>query len=361
MKHESFYMPVLKWKQGEYLALKRLDAGTKLRIRPLIELVSPNAYDFESGKTPKTLDEHLAMFVKRYQQNWDNREAYICMTHIKPHMRMADGSHPLFWVFNELDGFNITPTPTIFLNSDEGIHGAIQLIQLMCKTNKLAIRIKLEDLLEGNLQEQIDGLLEKLGYEVSSCDLILDAGAPNFNFPDAFLEMLVDSINSIPHLMKWKNFSMCSTSFPQSMAEIKSPMQVITRSEWLIYKQLRKAKDLLRLPNFGDYSIGHPQGDLLLDMRKVKPSGKVRYATRDSWVIFKGPNVRDNGFSQFVQHCKNVIALPEFDGADTSYADKYIKDCAEGKAKTGTLTTWKTIDNNRHITRVVRDLFANAA
>jgi hypothetical protein len=36
--------------------------------------------------------------------------------------------------------------------------------------------------------------------------------------------------------------------------------------------------------------------------------------------------------------------------------DEYISDCSEGSESTGTLTTWRWVGANHHITRVVNDL-----
>jgi Beta protein len=61
-----------------------------------------------------------------------------------------------------------------------------------------------------------------------------------------------------------------------------------------------------RRPAFGDYAIAPPdpfQGD----MRPIKPSATVRYATERGWLIAKGPNVRDNGFGQYWEWCRSVV------------------------------------------------------
>ena len=52
------YVPILKWRQGEYQALLRLNDPVKDRIVPLIEVTPPD-FDFETRTPTKTLDEHL--------------------------------------------------------------------------------------------------------------------------------------------------------------------------------------------------------------------------------------------------------------------------------------------------------------
>lgn len=91
-------------------------------------------------------------------------------------------------------------------------------------------------------------------------------------------------------------------------------------------------------------------------MRLVKPSGTVRYAIDDAWLILKGPNVRDYGFAQYVGHCKNVCGSSFFSGPTFSAGDKYIFDCAAGNASTGNLSTWRRVGTNRHLEKVARDV-----
>ena len=91
-------------------------------------------------------------------------------------------------------------------------------------------------------------------------------------------------------------------------------------------------------------------------MRLLKPSGTIRYAIDDAWLIMKGPNVRDYGYGQFLGHCQKVRLSPHYQGADFSVGDKYISDCADGNASTGNLSTWRWVGSNHHLEKVVRDV-----
>jgi hypothetical protein len=140
------------------------------------------------------------------------------------------------------------------------------------------------------------------------------------------------------------------------MGDIKGPIQVIKRSEWLLYK---KIVDLLpeefHPPTFGDYTISSsdiPKGD----MRLLKPSASVRYAIENAWVITKGNNVRDNGFEQFRARCGDIVEPGTAFPAGYSAGSDYVRGCYAGREKTGNLTTWRWVGTNHHITKVVDDL-----
>ncbi|MDB5709627.1 MAG: hypothetical protein JWL96_1697 [Sphingomonas bacterium] len=66
------YVPLLRWRQGEYLALRRLEQEQKNLIMPLVEMLDPD-YDFEEQKPKKTVDAHLEKFGKRLFETWDTR------------------------------------------------------------------------------------------------------------------------------------------------------------------------------------------------------------------------------------------------------------------------------------------------
>jgi hypothetical protein len=221
----------------------------------------------------------------------------------------------------------------------------------------LCLRVSIEDAAKKNLKTSVDTLLSKNDLRVSECDLVIDLDAPNFEPVEGFTVLIERIVQKLPYLSKWRTFTIIGTSFPPSMAEVKSSLAIITRFEWLLYKNLinRLLKEKVRLPTFGDYGINHPD-ILLLDMRRVKPSATIRYTINDAWLIIKGPNVRDSGFGQYRDHCKTVITSRHYLGSKFSEGDKYIDSCAAGTIKTGNLSTWRRVGTNHHLEKIVRDI-----
>lgn len=96
-------------------------------------------------------------------------------------------------------------------------------------------------------------------------------------------------------------------------------------------------------------------------------SGHIRYTTDEEFLIVKGGAVRDvkrngevvaegRGYEQMVDLCRVLINLPEYSGADFSWGDRYIWDCANGTASHGNATTWRQFATNHHLTFVVHQL-----
>lgn len=348
------YVPCLRWKQGEYQAMLHLSSTAKDFITPLIE-VPEIGFDFAKGRPSKSVDDHLAPFAERVMKKWEKRPCFVDLKLIAPSERMADGKHPGNFIFDGLRSQSCKATPVTSLDRDRPYQSAVK--QAVYKDGRgLCLRLRIEDAGKTDLKKSVNKLLAEVGLTAAECDLLLDLGAPpNFEPIQGFAKLVEAITRKLPYLAQWRTFTIIGTSFPPSMAGIKQGSTTIPRFEWLLFKALKAMLASIRPPTFGDYTINHPDV-LSLDMRLVKPSATIRYTTDDSWLIVKGPNVRDKKFEQYREHCRTVIGSPSFPGAGFSYGDKYIAECAAGTASTGNLTTWRNVGTNRHLEKVVSDI-----
>lgn len=349
------YVPCLRWKQGEYQALFRLSSRAQESIVPIIE-VSEIGYDFESGVPSRSIDDHLSKFAKRVKDKWGDRPCLVDMHLIESSERMYDGQHPFTFIFNDLRMKGVLATPVVDLEQDYECQKAIKAI-VTTDMRGVCIRISIEEAAKQNIAASLGVLIEQYHVSVDECDLILDIKAPNFEPIDRFEGLLETIIEKLPHINNWRSFALIGTSFPQSMSSLKLGVSIIPRNEWRLYTSLIGRLSILgtRIPTFGDYGINHPD-ILLLDMRLVKPSATIRYTIDDGWLIMKGPNVRDHGFSQYRGLCKEVLESGYYSGTRFSEGDKYIYGCAQGTERTGHLTTWRWVGTNHHLRKVVQDV-----
>ncbi len=66
--------------------------------------------------------------------------------------------------------------------------------------------------------------------------------------------------------------------------------------------------------------------------------------------------MRDNGTSQYIKHCAELIKSGLFLGSEFSDAGNYIRKCAQRRVRPGNLPTWRQIGTNQHIEKIVFDL-----
>lgn len=350
------YVPCLRWNQGEYQAILNLKPETKQFITPLIE-VSEIKWDFEEKKFNKTIDQHLDKFAKRIKEKWGKKKCFVDLNLINPPTRMADGRHPVNFVFSDLRMKDVHGIPVVGIGRDQPYRRSTKEV-LAQDVFGLCFRIGIEQTAKSDFEGQIDSLLTFYSLRAKDVDFILDLKAPNFVPVEGFSKVIQNIFNKIPHIRSWRSFTIIGTSFPQSMSEVTKGIEYIPRYEWLLYKAL--IASLLetggRLPTFGDYTITHPNL-LEMDLRKIKPSANIRYTIDEEWCIVKGASVRvPGGYDQFHSLCNTLIKLPCFVGKDFSDGDKSIVDCAQRKVGHGNLPKWKRVCTNHHIEKVVYDI-----
>ncbi len=118
MATPNYYVPLLRWRMGEYQALEKLSDACKARTVPLIEVLPPD-YDFELHQPKKHIDEQLKPFAKQIEKRWAGRPALIDAVQIPATTRMGDGRHPLTYLFDETRAVGITHVPVTGL--DRGV------------------------------------------------------------------------------------------------------------------------------------------------------------------------------------------------------------------------------------------------
>lgn len=352
MDHRT-YVPVLKWKMGEYQALSRLSANIKARVIPLLEIL-PSGYDFETKQAKKTPAEQLKDFGKKLYSKWEDRRCLLDLRYFASNTRLST-QHYVDHVFTQTSTAGCCATPVATLKSDAAFLKALSKIDSGSQ-NGIAIRLFGADFDDPGLTGKIQKIHEQTGIGWGETDVIIDLCSPIFVPKAAFRGAVFTMFAAIPHLNKSRSVVVIATSYPKSLAEYREKEQFIPRLEWTAYKAFVESLESgSRVPTFGDYAVAHPD-PVEFDMRFVTPFAKLRYTIDDYWYLAVGRAVRSEGFEQYREMCRALIKKPFFDGPDFSEGDSYIEQCAKGKCPTGNLSTWVWVATNRHITKSVADL-----
>ncbi len=354
MFNHRHYVPVLKWKMGEYQALHRLANALKGSLTPLLE-IPPVGFDFEAGRHKESPDDHLGDFGRRLKSKWQARPCFVDLKYLPPDTRMAGGRHYVDIVFETARAEGCAAIPVVSFANDVAFLTAVGGV-IRQDGRGVCFRLTLADFDRPALTSDIENLLRPLVGGWGEADLVIDLGAPNYVPIAIYVRTMASLLGLVPVLNRWRTLTVVGTSYPQSVADIARPFRIIPRLEWQAYRAFvaslgREA----RIPTFGDYAVAHP--DLVeMDMRMVKPFAKLRYTIDDNWHIGRGTPVRTHGFGQYQEMCATLVAQPYFSGAAFSAGDAYIADCAAGRVPTGNLSTWVWVSTNRHLTKVVDDL-----
>ena len=349
----DMYVPVLRWRMGEYQALFRTADSVKDRIVPFITIPEIE-YDFEERRPKKSVQEHVHPFADRYKKKWGERPAWVGVHKSIVDKPMDDARNIFTYVFDALHGFKANAIPVIPLDAETTtILAVAEIAKMDCQG--VAVSIRLEDLMKPNPRDLIETLASALDVSISDVDLLIDLGAPNFEPYEAFAHALIAAMRQLDDLVAFRNFVLIGTAIPETFKNIAKGADEIQRHDWMFYRSLTTTlpKDVRR-PNFGDCTIVHPNFTAI-DMRKIKSAGRVIYTTPNSWLVQKGGAFRDNP-EQMHGLCASIIGSGEFKGASYSSGDDYIDKCAARNAGPSTQTKWKEIAINHHIKHVVDDL-----
>jgi len=353
---KDMYMPALAWRMGEYQALYYLDENIKDKVVPLI-CIPDVEYDFERRQAKKTVDEHVRPFSRRFEKKWGARPAWIDLNNKIAEKKMSDGSHVFDYILQGLRSSEAYFVPVIRFDSNNHTIAAVSR-SIKRDRRGVGMRIRLEKLISQNFEIHILQLAKTLSLQPEEVDLIIDLQDPNFIPYQHFAKALISIFNNLKHLSDFRNFILVSSAIPGSSRSIAKGIDEIPRHDWKFYKFLcSELPTKIRPPIYGDYTTVNPRFKADMDMRVLKPAGKIIYTTPSHWATCKGQAFR-NDKSQMIEHCKTIVYHPKFQfrGANFSDGDKFISLCASGEGSSSNLTYWKRVTINHHITSVVDDL-----
>lgn len=355
MFDHNHYVPVLKWRMGEYQALMRLGESVKNWVTPLLEIPT-EGWNFETEAPLRSLDEHLTRFGEKLFSKWGGRPCFVDSPYLDGASVLSDGHHHIEHIFLQTEQAGCSAIPVIGLQRHPAYFSAV-----LAATGRMqrgvCIRLEADDF-GPTLNSSLQALIAALGIPLQSIDLVIDlesAIATSIPMQVSMWSTWLLALSAAP----WRTLSIVGTSFPAVLGAAQyRPHGRAPRYEWLAYKQLLQTLPAsTRKPTYGDYGTAS-QNTGELDPRMVDPNAKIKYTVDDEWIIYVGAQVKRNGRAQYQTMCQNIIAAipPFFMGPGYSWGDAFIHDCATGAEGTGNPSTWPTVATNHHVTKAVRDV-----
>jgi hypothetical protein len=351
------YVPILKGKEGEYAALEALSTDIKGLLMPLIEIPAI-PYDYANERPAKSLDDHIAEIPERLKKACTTMPIYLDLPWFGEDETLANGQTACEAILTRCSELGVTVIPVLSRDNTPAYLAAAK-GHAVSTGNGTCVRLLVEDFEEEvDLSAEIDRILNcALSVDIGSTDLIIDLDDLGANAGRAAL-VARSVFSMIPNKDAWRRIILAAASFPEDLSDVSAATIVrLPRHEWDLWKMLQRKPDLLPRRDllFGDYAMAHPVAKTL-DPRTMRMSANIRYTTQDDWLVIKGRNVRQYGFSQYFDLCRLLVERPEYSGRAFSWGDGYIADCAEHIQGPGNATTWRKVGVNHHLTLVTRGL-----
>ncbi|MBN9683631.1 MULTISPECIES: beta family protein [unclassified Corallococcus] len=342
-------MPILKWKRGEQSALANLFPNDKSLVRPILEILSDTLEIDQPGHDP------YVKVVNQIANAWGNAPAFVDLGALEPDQQAPGGVHPVEYFFTVARNAGLQLIPITGPYRDNPFQSAVATVATTDRRGA-GMRATQDEVFEPTFSADLSAATNAIGLAPQDVDLVLDWQAIAENQQGSTAAAASGIITGLPSLAAWRTITFAASSFPRTLQQIGVGVGSIQRTEWLAWVRIRNNPGITRSILFGDYAAQSPEFD---PSNRFLGSAAIRYTTTDSWLIVRGRALAGaayGGFSQFVGLSRQLVADPIYCGAAFSHGDNHIAQCANGTVGTGSLTTWKTVATNHHITFVVRQL-----
>lgn len=329
------YYPVVKWKQGEQVALKNLTAIQQESFIPIVEIVdtvSPSDFlrSLDGLSCPVCID---TVNIESGEKD--------CMTAI---IRQAMD-----------DGTSIYPVLSQFDVLQAGIDPIL-------KQNAF-VRIPIIADIDGPQHDEIIGKIR--GHSIENYSVILDVGPTT---QQEYISLQYTALKAF--LSKYREFLLtteavviCTSSFPEDISSIGSGEECrYERYDFSFYKwAVNDFRDdaLASLLAYSDYGVSKFT-DTDIDFRKLRYGilPKAKYTTESQYVVLKGKKNHHTGemTKSFNDIARIIVSSDYYSGKDFSFGDNEIHNKAMPNAKPGNAANWVTYCANHHIVLLLEQI-----
>ncbi|MGV0986656.1 MAG: beta family protein [Limnohabitans sp.] len=343
------YLPILKWKQGERIALRNLKGDQWDGVVPLIELqpisAAPNFPSLQAA-LPDYLDKIAKDLVKALPEGTacaiDTR--YVSTGYTK----QAQLLYAVSLRLGKLTDRQILPVITSALAQSE----AAQLERIAEHFDEIIVRIDAPSVDVAQVQPIIE--LVKDAFKNGAVHVVVD----QFSLVGKDYKVVATAIK--PYLdeavaSKSASVTIAGGSFPVNLIGFKQGTFDIERVEWKVWKQIRKGSAYADI-RYSDYCVTNPALSPEMDPTQMNPSVAIRYAADGHWRLFKAGGFKKGAPNQYMALCQLLLSDSVYTDPTYSYGDKCYADAASAKLGNGNPSSWRRDATNHHLVLTQRAL-----
>jgi Beta protein len=336
------YLPILKWKQGERIALEHLSPPQWEGIVPLIELMSvaaaPDGASLRSA-LPSYLQKHGKQFQKTFPED---KAVAVDVRYVSPaYPRQVRLLQAVCARLQKEADRRVIPTLTESMVAAETPD-----LPLVKDYAEHALRIHMPGVDPTQIKDLVD-LVRAAGIRKNALHLILD----QHSIVDA------DPAGRLPTIKPYlaaaiatgcASVTLSGGSFPINLVGIKQGQKDIQRVEWLMWKSIagEAAYEGLR---YGDYAVTNPALGPDLDPTTMNPSVAIRYASDGFWRLFKAGGFKKGKPNQYRSLCQLLLGDIVYSGATFSYGDDCYDKAANATLGNGNPSSWRRDATSHHL------------
>ncbi|MFI1091907.1 beta family protein [Streptomyces sp. NPDC020917] len=344
------YVPILKGKLGEFLALGEMAPDVRRQVLPVLEVV---VGDSRVRDVLETFREHawrqlptgLSVAVD-CGALWESGPVGGVWTgHSLNWLSEAFGAWllPLIPVFRPGD----PPGSLLEVRGVQRAHGQGALLRLDMRSWAGA----------PGTERSVRAALKRVRLPPEEVDLVLDAGFVSGD--TAVTNALPVMLNALnwARTAPWRSITAASGAFRRSVADLsREHPNLLHRWDASLWRKIAGSTDD-RPPEFGDYGVSHPVAPRRAGRATIP---HLRYTLPDDWVVYVADR-QASGNDDFFRISRALVRSDDWPdrGASMSWGDAQIALCAwQQRPKAGTATHWRAWATSHHLAAVTESLRA---
>lgn len=345
-----FYMPILKWKQGEQLTLRALEKPEQEVMLPLVELL-PIHPDYK-GNLKERLAQHLDASCKQFlKARYDKFPVSIDTTAVEPTYKSQ--TKMLVVCTNYLRKKGVDAIPAIL---PAMVFSEPDMLADLHEVQQVILRVRVGTILSDQMEELIANLQKALGDNTIQIHVLFDMYNIVGTNSGAKADELEPLLKAAYAIDATTTVTVAGGSFPLSLQGIKQGTHLLPRVEIHTYKKLHG--DGFNNLRFGDYAVSNPMPLEGLDPTKMNPSAQVRYALEHDWLLYKGAGSKTHGMAQYNGLCKLLVAHENYCSPEFSMGDERYLYHTTADATSGSYMTWRRDATSHHVVFSARQMMS---
>ncbi|WUC49447.1 beta family protein [Streptomyces sp. NBC_00554] len=341
------YVPILKGKAGEFLALGHVTAEVQAQLRPVMEIVP----DFE-------LRDLLETFCDHAMENVPDGMVLTVDCGALPPVRVlsGDAGGPMVRVGESLGLRGVAMCPVFRCSDTDEVLAEVAAVSAGHRQGA-CLRVSTAEGLSDSLPcaDEIRDLLRAVQLAPEEVDLLFDAGPVH---SDRAREVLAEATTEALRRLScwpWRRLCVAAGAFPVNLKGFERGRATpVVREDARLWQAVAE-KWPGRQPEFGDFGVTYPR---ILPKSRGTPDPNMRYTTAAEWQVFVYPRVRP-GNDDFFTLSQDLVNSPYWPltGAATSWGDARLQECAQRKRpKAGGGTEWRAWATSHHLAVVTSQL-----
>lgn len=339
------YHPALRFKQGEYTAIAKIERDIQRQIQPRLIIPPPKESDPAKGR-PLTPDEIAYETGRRIGKNWPFEVAFLDAQHVASFL----GDAGLRTLFRTAQAQN---SKLVAVATVDDLFNPTYAAFLRASAPRIGVFVPYEKL---DTQRMREGL-KSIGCTPDECVVFVDFNRAPFELEG--IEIAVAAIfDELAAAARWFRIVFQGSSFPKTNPAKTKGTFAVVRHEWDVFQAaIKECSVSPEQIGYGDY--GPDSSEIKFSKKKggAAPYRHIRYTVDGSNLVVRGSDTGTQA-SAMKDVCQAILSSGKFLGRDFSYADEAIYQIGNGRWSAGTPSMWREWNMAHHMTYIVRQLGA---